>query len=365
MKIQLHDFIGNHSGMYLYIESFRDLLVKNKIKTTIHSNYKSSKTKKTYPNIFKGGIFKKLYNLFITYIIFLINCLKLDKNEFIIVSIFGTKIDLIFLAFSCLFKSKIIIDVHEVVKIDDYNIITRKLFSFLYSNCNNKIISHSIKTDKSLISMGYNREIIKIPHVHYSFKKNYDILKVFDDVKLSVLDNQKHFLFFGNIVSYKGISDLLSAIEILAKKNNDLVIIIAGKDSSKIIHNYKNLHLIFRNVKLILRHINDDEMKYLFSNCDYVLLPYREIYQSGVLEMAVTFQKPMLTSDISYFKNILNNYPSFGKVVNTKNKHLFANEILQISNFEMKEKFYEKKELLNYFANDSFNDFIENLKKLS
>ena len=362
MKIQLHDFIGNHSGMHLYLDSFTDLLLGHNIETSIHSNYNDLKTNKSYPNIFKGIILQKIVLLIICHMLFFYNCLKLNKGDYIIISIFGTKIDIVFLAISCLFKSKVILDIHEVIIIGDGNMFTSKLYRFLYDNCNNKIISHSIKTDESLIFMGYNHEVIQIPHVHYSFQKDYDISNVSEDVRLSFLENKKHFLFFGNIVSSKGITDLLSAVETTANKNNDFIIIIAGKDSSKIIQNYKNLHLVSRKINFIIRYINDDEMKYLFTYCDYVLLPYRDIYQSGVLEMAITFKRPILTSDISYFKNLLFDYPSFGKAVNTKNQHLFANEILRITNSITMEPSYTNNDLCSYFNTEIFDDFISGLK---
>ena len=46
--------------------------------------------------------------------------------------------------------------------------------------------------------------------------------------------------------------------------------------------------------------------------CDYVFLPYRHISQSGVLEMAVYFRKPVITSGLSYFRETLGMFPSFG-----------------------------------------------------
>jgi glycosyltransferase involved in cell wall biosynthesis len=365
MKIQLHDFIGNHSGMHLYIESFRDLLVDYNIETSIHSNYHSLKTKKSYPNIFNGSLLKKVYLLLICYMLFFYNCLKQNKKDYIIVSIFGTKIDLVFLAISCLFKNKIILDVHEVMIMGEGNETLNKLYGFIYRNCSNKLISHSIKTQERLTFMGYRHELIKIPHIHYSFEKDFDILNVAEEIRHYFIENKKYFLFFGNIVSSKGVSDLLSAVEIINNENSEFRIIIAGKDSSKIIHHYHNSHLVSNKIKFILRYINDDEMKYLFENSHYVLLPYRDIYQSGVLEMAVRYKKPILTSDINYFKNILLNYPSFGKAIDTKNHHLFSDEILQSTNSISKEMSYTNKDLYNYFRTEAFDDFIDKLSVIN
>ena len=64
--------------------------------------------------------------------------------------------------------------------------------------------------------------------------------------------------------------------------------------------------------KIILRHIGDDELVYLYKHTDYVALPYRKTSQSGILEMAFYFRKPILASDVPYFNKMLTEFPSFG-----------------------------------------------------
>ena len=41
-------------------------------------------------------------------------------------------------------------------------------------------------------------------------------------------------------------------------------------------------------------------------------LPYRKTSQSGILEMAFYFRKPILASDVPYFRRMLTEFPSFG-----------------------------------------------------
>ena len=41
-------------------------------------------------------------------------------------------------------------------------------------------------------------------------------------------------------------------------------------------------------------------------------MPYRKTSQSGILEMAFYFQKPVVATDIPYFKKVLSEFPSFG-----------------------------------------------------
>jgi glycosyltransferase involved in cell wall biosynthesis len=58
------------------------------------------------------------------------------------------------------------------------------------------------------------------------------------------------------------------------------------------------------NVRFVPRFIGDGELGAYFRRADLVVLPYREIDQSGVLFTAMAFGKPMLLSDVGGFPEI-------------------------------------------------------------
>jgi glycosyltransferase involved in cell wall biosynthesis len=58
------------------------------------------------------------------------------------------------------------------------------------------------------------------------------------------------------------------------------------------------------NVRFVPRFITDDELPAYFQAADLVVLPYREIDQSGVLFTALAFGKPLLLSDVGGFPEI-------------------------------------------------------------
>jgi glycosyltransferase involved in cell wall biosynthesis len=58
------------------------------------------------------------------------------------------------------------------------------------------------------------------------------------------------------------------------------------------------------NVRFVPRFIGDDELPAYFRRADLVVLPYREIDQSGVLFTALAFGKPLLLSDVGGFPEI-------------------------------------------------------------
>jgi glycosyltransferase involved in cell wall biosynthesis len=57
-------------------------------------------------------------------------------------------------------------------------------------------------------------------------------------------------------------------------------------------------------VRFVPRFIGDDELPAYFRRADLVVLPYREIDQSGVLFTALAFGKPLLASDVGGFPEV-------------------------------------------------------------
>src|ERR1035438_541545 len=57
-------------------------------------------------------------------------------------------------------------------------------------------------------------------------------------------------------------------------------------------------------VRFVPRFVPDDELPSYFRRADLVVLPYREIDQSGVLFTALAFGKPLLLSDVGGFPEV-------------------------------------------------------------
>ena len=104
---------------------------------------------------------------------------------------------------------------------------------------------------------------------------------------------QDFFLFFGRIDKYKGIGDLLEAYSGLNDENIHLV--IAGKGSL----NEKEQALCRdNNVILLNRYIRDGEMKWLFKHSKFLILPYIQATQSGIIPIAYSYGIPVITSNV-------------------------------------------------------------------
>ena len=110
--------------------------------------------------------------------------------------------------------------------------------------------------------------------------------------ELNLENTQRFLLFFGRIDKYKGLEILLEAyVSSELMGNPELVVAGSGKLTKR-----EAMLAGSRGILLINRFIDDGEMIYLMENCEAVVLPYKEVTQSGVLPMAYHFGKPVIIS---------------------------------------------------------------------
>ena len=118
------------------------------------------------------------------------------------------------------------------------------------------------------------------------------------------LDKSKiNLLFFGNIRTNKGLDILLNEFNILEEQiRNKLHITVWGYcDNFK---NYDRLVLHPENFTLKITLVPNDVIPDLFTQYDFIVLPYRDITQSGVLFIALNYSLPVICSNLDGFKEI-------------------------------------------------------------
>ena len=122
------------------------------------------------------------------------------------------------------------------------------------------------------------------------------------------LDASKHFLlFFGMIKKEKSLEVLLEA---MSKLPENIHLIIAGRMRGISFDVYaKQIEesKLTERVHPIIRYITNEERHLLFGLSDLSILPYRRIYQSGVLLMAMSYGLPVVASDLPSNKEVINN----------------------------------------------------------
>ena len=137
--------------------------------------------------------------------------------------------------------------------------------------------------------------------------------------RLGLKDDERAILFFGRIRPYKGIEHLLAAFKLLATvPGGNYRLIIAGepkKGSEEYLHGIEQfIARAFNPSQVILKiqFIPDLEMEQYFKASDVLILPYKEIFQSGVLFLAYGFGLPVIATDVGSFRDdIIEGYTGF------------------------------------------------------
>jgi len=131
----------------------------------------------------------------------------------------------------------------------------------------------------------------------YSYFKNFD-------QKIN-LETKPHLLFFGRISPYKGIEVLINAIRIVFKTFPHEQLVIAGESVKN--YNVPNeiLNEFPNNLTVVNRYLTNIELVKLISNAKFVICPYIEATQSGVLMTSFALNKPVIASNVGAFNEYI------------------------------------------------------------
>lgn len=123
---------------------------------------------------------------------------------------------------------------------------------------------------------------------------------------LGLHDDEKAILYFGAIKQYKGLEDLVAAFRHIAPRG-DYRLIIAGERKKGHEQYWRSIQQAIErdpNRKKVLQKIDfipDSEIEIYFKAADVAVLPYTEIFQSGILFLAYAYGLPVIATDVGSF----------------------------------------------------------------
>jgi D-inositol-3-phosphate glycosyltransferase len=123
--------------------------------------------------------------------------------------------------------------------------------------------------------------------------------------RLGLAPDEKVLLFFGQIVPYKGLDVLLAALRGLVTADPAYRLLVAGKVKPGCDAYWQALQSLVLPVRdhvdLRIQHVPEPEVELYFKAADVLVLPYVEIFQSGVLFLAYRFGLPVVATDVGSF----------------------------------------------------------------
>jgi D-inositol-3-phosphate glycosyltransferase len=207
---------------------------------------------------------------------------------------------------------RIVLTVHNVnAGRRDYSdtLLNRLTLQFQY-RISDHIFVHTEKMKDELIAeFGVNNRCVAvIPFGINNAVPNTALSSTEARSNLAILPNKKVILFFGNITPYKGLEYLLAAFRSLRAQSDDFVLIIAGRPDNcdeywDPIHDDIREDVEQKRIILKADFVPDSEVEVYFKAADALVLPYRHIYQSGVLFLGYSLGLPVLAADVGSLKD--------------------------------------------------------------
>lgn len=187
-------------------------------------------------------------------------------------------------------QKKVVATIHDPEPHIGEKTIKKQLINWVYSTVIDEYLFYSI--------YALNQFLAKRPSLHnktatlkllpYSYINNF---------KQHVAGSEKYILYFGRISAYKGVDLLVNAADYISKLYPSLTICIAGKPHG----NYSLNITDKKNIQYINSYLSIEQLAKLIQQSLFVVCPYKEATQSGVLMTALAMKKPVLATAVGAF----------------------------------------------------------------
>ena len=306
IKVCLIDPVGGKGGMEFYDYGLAIGLSKNDVEVyyftcnqTKEIKINNVQTIFSFGDIWKKNKISKLLLLFKGYIkAFLFSKKKNIKHVHFQFFHLGFQ-NILVLVFAKFFGLKRIVTLHDI---DSFRNKDSKFFQkFAFFLINHFIVHNQFSYEELKEKRIKKSKISIIPHGNY--------FPFVDKIEYQPKDqNMLKLLFFGQIKEVKGLDILIKAFAKASKSNKNLHLTIAGNPWGTSKDFYENLIReleIESIVNTIFAYIPNKDVNNYFEACDIVVLPYKKIYQSGILLLSMSYGRVTLASDLEAFKEII------------------------------------------------------------
>ncbi len=171
-------------------------------------------------------------------------------------------------------------------------------------------------------------------------------------------------LFFGYIRQYKGLMTLIDSMkQIIDAGHSDYQLLVVGEfydEEQKYRDKVKELHLE-SSIRFFSDYVPNDEVATYFSASDVVVLPYRSATQSGIVQIAYNFDRPVIATDVGGLAEVVINDKT-GFIVPPEDSNALSRAIIRFFNEREEKQFTAnvREEKKKY----SWDTFIQNIEEL-
>ncbi len=141
---------------------------------------------------------------------------------------------------------------------------------------------------------------------HGDFTKSYpnEITKEEARHRLGVPDDRRVGLYFGRICEYKGVEDLIPAFN-KCSSSEDLLILAGSPETPDIRNRIEAEASSSNRILTVFRHVDDEEVQLFFRASDYGIFPFRSIFNSGSVILALSFGLPVVAPETKVLSEVV------------------------------------------------------------
>lgn len=144
-----------------------------------------------------------------------------------------------------------------------------------------------------------------------------------------VPDQRRILLFFGFVRPYKGLEYLIQALAEV-RQQLDVHLLVVGEiwGSPAYYQRYAAEFGVTEAITFVDRYVSNEELPAIFSTADVVVLPYVSATQSGVVQLAFDFGKPVIATNVGGLPEVVQDGVT-GLIVPPQDAHALAQAIVR------------------------------------
>lgn len=195
--------------------------------------------------------------------------------------------------------------------------------------CGIYFITQSKMDARDLLSVKHDAVYRVTPHPTYGMfcKQGMSMQKAREQLQIDQV--QRVLLFFGFVRKYKGLQYLLEAMKLLKERDFKVQLWVVGdfgEDKEEYVEQIRAFE-IGDQVQMVEGYVPDDEVEKYFAASDLVVLPYLSATQSGIVQIAFGFEKPVLVTEVGGLPDVVTNGKT-GYVVEPRSAEMIAEAIM-------------------------------------
>lgn len=195
--------------------------------------------------------------------------------------------------------------------------------------CGRYFITQSKMDARDLLSVKHDAVYRVTPHPTYGMfcKQGMSMQKAREQLQIDQV--QRVLLFFGFVRKYKGLQYLLEAMKLLKERDFKVQLWVVGdfgEDKEEYVEQIRAFE-IGDQVQMVEGYVPDDEVEKYFAASDLVVLPYLSATQSGIVQIAFGFEKPVLVTEVGGLPDVVTNGKT-GYVVEPRSAETIAEAIM-------------------------------------